>query len=247
MPQILLPSCSSPPEGAPGVPRGAKRAPKRAPGAEGRTERVPRGPSGSRRGRAEPRGRVGSHAPLWLHEGMTGFRGERSRGALLLLVVAMTTLLAGCAIAGPAPLGAPPSASPSPTPTAACPQIEGVELPPDCAPYDPDNAMAQNERYRDRVDLSDESREAAEQPAAEVRTGLETLRTSGDLSVEAVQAVFAEAGITDVQTLGDERAVAFGAAAPEGGCIFGEVSAEQLTVEIGGVIMDGGCLPAVGH
>lgn len=107
--------------------------------------------------------------------------------------------------------------------------------------------MAQNERYRDRVDLSDESRAAAEEPAASVRTGLETLRASGDLSVNAVEEVFADAGLTDIQTLGDERAVAFGAAAPEGGCIFGEVSADVLSVEIGGVIMDGGCLPAVGH
>ncbi|GAA1230905.1 hypothetical protein GCM10009588_04680 [Microbacterium phyllosphaerae] len=178
---------------------------------------------------------------------MTGIRGDRSRGARLLLVIAMTTLLTGCAIAGPTPLGASPSASPSPTPTAACPQVEGVDLPPDCAPYDPDNAMAQNDRYRDRMELSAESRDAAEKPANDVRTGLETLRTAGDLSVEAVQAVFADAGLADVQTLGDERAVAFGAAAPEGGCIFGEVSAELLTVEIGGVIMDGGCLPAVGH
>ncbi|WP_314428044.1 hypothetical protein, partial [uncultured Microbacterium sp.] len=135
----------------------------------------------------------------------------------------------------------------TPTPTAACPLVEGVDLPPDCAPYDPDHAMAQNERYRDRVELSDESRAAAEQPAESVRVGLEALRSSGDLSVAAVEDVFADAGLTDIQTIGDERAVAFGAAAPEGGCIFGEVSADTLSVEIGGVIMDGGCLPAVGH
>lgn len=107
--------------------------------------------------------------------------------------------------------------------------------------------MAQNERYRDRIEPSEESRAAAEKPAASVRTGLETLRASGDLSVAAVEEVFAAAGLTDVQTIGDARAVAFGAAAPEGGCIFGEVSADTLSVEIGGVIMDGGCLPAVGH
>ncbi|MGJ0389949.1 hypothetical protein [Microbacterium sp. CGR1] len=178
---------------------------------------------------------------------MTGIRGDRSRGARLLLVIAATALLVGCASAGPAPLGAPLSESPTPTPTAACPQVEGVDLPPDCAPYDPDNAMAQNERYRDRVDLSDDSRAAAEKPANDVRTALETLRTSGDLSVTAVEDAIASAGLTDIQTLGDERAVAFGAAAPQGGCIFGEVSADVLTVDIGGVIMDGGCLPAVGH
>lgn len=165
----------------------------------------------------------------------------------MLLVIAATALLAGCATAGTAPLGATPTESPSPTPTAACPQIEGVELPPECAPYDPDNAMAQNERYRDRVDLSADSRAAAETPANEIRTALETLRTSGDLSVSAVEDAIAAVGLSGIQTIGDERAVAFGATAPAGGCIFGEVSADVLTVEIGGVIMDGGCLPAVGH
>nr|WP_201470614.1 hypothetical protein [Microbacterium hydrocarbonoxydans] len=178
---------------------------------------------------------------------MTGIRGDRSRGAGLLLVIATTALLAGCATATAGPPAASPTASPSPTPTAACPQVEGVDLPPECAPYDPDHAMAQNERYRDRVELAEESRAAAEEPAESVRAALETLRASGSLSVAAVEDAFADAGLTDIQTIGDERAVAFGAAAPKGGCIFGEVSAETLSVEIGGVILDGGCLPAVGH
>ncbi|CAH0228913.1 hypothetical protein SRABI44_02737 [Microbacterium foliorum] len=160
-------------------------------------------------------------------------------------------LLAGCATAttglSTASPSASASASPSPTPTAACPQVEGVELPADCAPYDPDNAMAQNDRYRDRVDLSEASRAAAEQPANEIRTALETLRTSGDLSVDAVEDAIADAGLAGIQIIGDDRAVAFGVAAPEGGCIFGEVSADVLSVEVGGIIMDGGCLPAVGH
>lgn len=190
---------------------------------------------------------------VWFHEGMTSIRGDRSRGTRLLLVIATTMLLAGCATATTGLSTASPTASasatasPSPTPTAACPQVEGVELPPDCAPYDPDNAMAQNDRYRDRVDLSEASRAAAERPATEIRTALEALRTSGDLSVDAVEDAISDAGLSDIQIIGDERAVAFGVAAPEGGCIFGEVSADVLSVEVGGIIMDGGCLPAVGH
>ncbi|WP_157550832.1 MULTISPECIES: hypothetical protein [Microbacterium] len=184
---------------------------------------------------------------------MTSIRGDRSRGTRLLLVIATTMLLAGCATATTGLSTASPTASasstasPSPTPTAACPQVEGVELPPDCAPYDPDNAMAQNDRYRDRVDLSEASRAAAERPATDIRTALEALRTSGDLSVDAVEDAISDAGLSDIQIIGDERAVAFGVAAPEGGCIFGEVSADVLSVEVGGIIMDGGCLPAVGH
>ncbi len=190
---------------------------------------------------------VGTTPCLWLHEHMTGIRGDGSRGARLLLVLAMTTVLAGCSLASPAPLGAPPAATPTPTPTAACPQIEGVDLPPDCAPYDPDKAMAENDRYRDRMDLPDEIRDAAEDAAVSVRTALETMRTAGDVSVDAVEDAISGTGLAGIQTQGDARSVAFGVAAPEGGCIFGEVSAEQLTVEVGGYIMDGGCLPAEGH
>nr|WP_314845177.1 hypothetical protein [uncultured Microbacterium sp.] len=178
---------------------------------------------------------------------MTALRGDRSRGAYALLVLTTTLLLGGCATTGALPAAVTPTASPSPTPTVACPEVEGTELPPECAPYDPDKAMAQNDQYRERMEMSDESRSAAEAPAASVRTALEALRTSGDLSTEAVEAAIAETGITDIQTLGDERAVAFGAAAPQGGCVFGEIRAELITVEIGGFIMDGGCLPAVGH
>ncbi|MCP1428275.1 uncharacterized protein YceK [Microbacterium foliorum] len=190
---------------------------------------------------------------VWFHEGMARIRGDRSRGPRLLLVIATTMLLAGCATATTGLSTASPTASasatasPSPTPTAACPQVEGVELPPDCAPYDPDNAMAQNDRYRDRVDLSEASRAAAERPATDIRTALKALRASGDLSVDAVEDAISDAGLSDIQIIGDERAVAFGVAAPEGGCIFGEVSADVLSVEVGGIIMDGGCLPAVGH
>lgn len=107
--------------------------------------------------------------------------------------------------------------------------------------------MAQNDRYRERVELSDESTAVAEGPATSIRTALETLRAAGTISVEAVEDAIADAGLTGIQTQGDERAVAFGAAGPEGGCVFGEVSYDVLTVEIGGVILDGGCLPATGH
>jgi hypothetical protein len=175
---------------------------------------------------------------------MTAIRGERSRMLSLLGATALTTmLLAGCATARPQAAGTP-SETPTPTPTAACPIVEGVELPPECAPYDPEKSMALNDRYRERMDITEEARAAAEQSIADVRPALETLRTSGELSTDAVAEVFVEAGLANAQTIGDARAVAFGVAAPQGGCIFGEVSADVLTIEAGGFIMDGGCLPA---
>lgn len=173
---------------------------------------------------------------------MTGFRGDRSRGRLLPLLGAMAVLLAGCATSSPQAGSASPS--PSPTPTAACPQVEGVDLPPECAPYDPEKAMAQNDAYRERMDLSDEARIAAEEAMADVRAALEALRAAGGLSTAAVADALADVGLPGAQTLGDARAVAYGVDGPEGGCIFGEVSADAVTVEVGGYIMDGGCLPA---
>lgn len=173
---------------------------------------------------------------------MTGIRGDRSRGRLLPLLVVMAVLLAGCATTSPRAGIASPT--PSPTPTAACPQVEGVDLPPECAPYDPEKAMAQNDAYRERMDISDEARVAAERAIEDVRPALEALRAAGGLSTEAVAAALADVGLPGAQTVGDERAVAYGVAASEGGCIFGEVSADAVTVEAGGYIMDGGCLPA---
>lgn len=163
--------------------------------------------------------------------------------SLLGATVLTTMLLAGCATARPQAAGTP-SETPTPTPTAACPIVEGVELPPECAPYDPEKSMALNDRYRERMDITEEARLAAEQAIADVRPALEALRTSGTLSTDAVVDVFADAGLLHAQTIGDARAVAYGVAAPLGGCIFGEVSADVLTIEAGGFIMDGGCLPA---
>lgn len=172
---------------------------------------------------------------------MTDIRGDRSRGGIALLVCAMTLLFAGCAT--PA---APQSttATPTPTPTAACPQIEGVEMPPECAPYDPEKSMAQNDRYRERMDLSQEARAAAEEAIAVARPALEELRTSGALSTTAVQDALADAGLAGAYVRDDYGTLLFGADAPEGGCVFGSVTADALSIEAGGYIMDGGCLPA---
>lgn len=117
-------------------------------------------------------------------------------------------------------------------------------MPPDCVPYDPDHAMAQNDRHRERMPLADDSRAAAEEAAEAARPGLEALRASGELSGDAVGKVLTDAGLTSPYVRGDYRGVLFGAEGPEGGCVFGEVSADAVTIEAGGYIRDGGCLPA---
>ncbi|MFT4258502.1 hypothetical protein [Microbacterium sp.] len=189
---------------------------------------------------------------------MTGCRGERLRAMLVAVALVVPLSLVGCATtavgasAGASPGAGVPSAgaagagvpAPSTSPTAACPLIEGVEPPPDCVPYDPDHAMAQNDVYRQRMDLSDGEREAAERAIAEVSPALDALRAGNGVTADAVEAALEDAGLADAQARGDERVVAFAAYGPEGGCVFGEVSAEALRIEAGGYIMDGGCLPA---
>ncbi|MFE6996524.1 hypothetical protein ACFVAE_11245 [Microbacterium sp. NPDC057659] len=167
----------------------------------------------------------------------------RERATSALLACAVAVLLGGCAGAA-----APRTAEPTPTATDACPQQEGVDLPPGCAPYDPDDAMAQNERFRDRTEMPAESRAAAEEAIVALRPALEKLRSAGDVSPEAVQTALRDAGLDGIQLIGDERGTEFSANGPEGGCIFGVVSGEPLTVEAGGYVLDGGCFtPRGGH
>ncbi|RZI91048.1 MAG: hypothetical protein EOO67_10620, partial [Microbacterium sp.] len=54
----------------------------------------------------------------------------------------LALFLAGCATTGQTP---PSGVSPSPTALVACPEQPGVELPPECVPYDPDAAMGLND------------------------------------------------------------------------------------------------------
>src|SRR5688572_13171968 len=101
----------------------------------------------------------------------------------LAAVTTVALLLVGCA-----GIATPESGDEvAETPTAACPQIDGVELPPECAPYDPDNAMAQNDRYRERMELSEESRAAAQETIEPIRAALEALRSGDALSTDSVE------------------------------------------------------------
>jgi hypothetical protein len=163
---------------------------------------------------------------------------SRRIGVVGCLVV--LAALVGCAGAG-AP-GA--EGTPTPTPTAACPQVEGAELPPECAPYDPDAAMAQNDRYRQRMEMSEDATAAAQEFVEPVRAGLEEIRVSGTISAETVEQVITDAGLPQPQLRSGAGDVLFGVAGPEGGCVFGAVTSEEVIIEVGGIIMDGGCLPA---
>ncbi|MBQ3359458.1 MAG: hypothetical protein IJG47_11230 [Microbacterium sp.] len=158
----------------------------------------------------------------------------------VLAGIGAVLLLAGCA--GPSGVGA--ELTPTVTPTAACPQVEGVDLPPECAPYDPEQAMDLNDRYRDRMEIDSATHEASAAVVETLRIDLEGLRTAGTFTVDTVRAALTDAGLPDAQVREDYGDVLFGVGGVDGGCVFGEVTEEGVTVDIGGYILDGGCLPA---
>ncbi|OAH51758.1 hypothetical protein [Microbacterium oleivorans] len=162
---------------------------------------------------------------------------------LVPVLVAGALSLAGCAT-GSSPAASPGGDAPSPTVTAACPVQPHAELPPECAPYDPDAAMEANEAYRDRFPLTDDQEDAAAPVADRVRAGLEELRGAGGFSEAEVVDLLVAEGLAGVQSRTGAGDVLFGAMTPAGACVHGALEAERVTVEVGGIIQDGGCLPA---
>jgi len=169
-----------------------------------------------------------------------------TRWAAAIAGTAVTVLLAGgCAGVAAPGVGSPRAATPAAaSPTAACPVQPGVELPENCAPYDPDAAMALNDAYRQRMPSSNESPAATAVLVDGVRARLDDARADGGWSEESVRALLEEAGLSDIQTRTGAGDVLFGAVPPGGGCVFGALEEQAVTVEAGGYILDGGCLPA---
>ncbi|TFV82279.1 hypothetical protein E4V99_15320 [Microbacterium sp. dk485] len=177
--------------------------------------------------------------------GERAMRRPASRRRLCLAVAIVGLLLSGCATnAAPGTPSTPGgAASASATPTAACPQVEGVDLPPECAPYDQEAAMALNDRHRERVELDEDAQGANAEVVPSLTAALEDLRVRGAATEDSVRAALSDAGLIDAQVRGDYGRILFGAVGPGGGCVFGEV-ADAVAVDVGGYILDGGCLPA---
>lgn len=160
------------------------------------------------------------------------------------LIVAVATVATATSCAAHTTGASGPTPTESITASYACPTMEGVQLPPECAPYDPDAAMTANERHRDRMSIDDDARAAAEDVSADVVAVLRTAAQEKQLSAEEVAMLLNEGGALSPQVRAEANSVLFAAAGPKGGCLFGEVSGTSVSVEIGGYILDGGCLPA---
>ena len=165
------------------------------------------------------------------------------QGLPSVIVVAAAVLLAGCG-AAPPPGQAVTS---SPGPTAACPYVPEHPQPPNCASYDPEAAMAENERYREQRPLSAETKAELNRRLPAVRKALEALPDPADS--DGLRRALDASGINaqDAQTDSTGTGIRFGVPVG-GGCLVGFVGTDG-TVEISsrGSILDGGCLEMSGH
>ncbi len=160
-------------------------------------------------------------------------------------VVAAVVLIAGCA-QGAGAVGGAPSGGPAPS-SVACPIQEGVELPEECIPYDPQALMDSNERYRDRMPVSAEAFAAFEAVREDVESGVERLRRDDALTPEAVRAVLEAVGAEVGEAYEIEGTIFVLGNGPAGGCVEGRVDAEVTEIDAVGFIMDGGCIALSGH
>lgn len=167
-------------------------------------------------------------------------------------ILALTALLAaGCA----APPGGPDE-SPEPTvlepSSVACPQVEGVELPPECIPYDPQKLMDANLAYKDRRPVSEKAFAGFEAQREDIEAAIAALQQSGDVTVDSVSEALTRAGlgpskIEPVRTWENVDGIKFMAGGPTDGCVEGSVTVDDFEMTLKGYINDGGCIPAVGH
>lgn len=165
----------------------------------------------------------------------------------LLGVVALT----GCA-SRLSTAGAAPSATPSQCAVAENPN--GEPPPEGCVVYDPEQNMADNQRWRDRVEISADAQAAGESYVEAVTQGLSDLQDSGTVTADGVRQVFLDEGFDErsIAVFGDDGNVGFGVtvSVPTGtgfaACLFGEVGPDGVRVDVGGPIMDGGCLEGPG-
>lgn len=160
-------------------------------------------------------------------------------------------VLAGCAQA-PGD-DAPQAETTSPPPSSvACPQVEGVQLPPECVPYDPQALMDANHDYADRYPVSELAFAAFEQARPGIEAAVARLQASGSVTVDSVARTLEDAGlgasrIEPVVTWENIDGIKFMAGGPAAGCVEGSVTVDSFEMHIMGYIHDGGCIPAVGH
>lgn len=176
---------------------------------------------------------------------------RRALTAFIALTVFAVTTLPGCASHLSAP-GAVPS--PRQSECAIAENPNGEPPPESCVVYDPEQNMADNQRWRDRVAISADAQTVGDSYVESVTRGLTDLRDSGTVTAESVRQIFLDEGFPaqSIATLGDLGNVSFGVTVSSptsqefAACLFGVVGPDGVSVDVGGPIMDGGCLEGLG-
>lgn len=172
-------------------------------------------------------------------------------------IVTAGSLLSGCAqTAIPMP-ESPPSQSASPTtavarPATASPQLEQEDQG-EVAPH-----YAENNGWKQRRELTDKEQLSGDNDADRIRARLASLRASGDVSPDAVEAALLDVGIADedivVRPMNPSLTshtpppgTAFGIRMGAGSCVTGDVRPERLLVEVTGSAAEFSCLDPYTH
>jgi hypothetical protein len=95
----------------------------------------------------------------------------------------------------------------------------------------------------EREALTDDEVAAARDLVPRVVVALDSVRSRGAVTPDAVARALEEEGLSDVQTREETGRLLFGAAAPEGGCMYGELRTQSVQVEVGGAVPGSGCVP----
>lgn len=174
---------------------------------------------------------------------MTSMRGMGTLALTALLVTA-------CAAPPGSEEAAPTQTTPEPS-SIACAEMEGIKLPPECIPYDPEALMAANERYKERAPVSEEAFAGFEAKRPEITAAIKALQQNGELSADAVAAILTDEGIGNhvdaLYVQEDADGFNFGGAGPTGGCVLGIVSDTEFEMNAVGYVLDGGCTALSGH
>jgi hypothetical protein len=110
----------------------------------------------------------------------------------------------------------------------------------------------ENNRGRQRRELSAPDRRITEEGVLRIRSSLDQLRAQNQLSTEAVATALIGLGYEradiDVRPFSTPPGVVYGLRVGEAGCINGDVRPTRVLVEVAGTSPESGCIePPVGH
>lgn len=161
---------------------------------------------------------------------------HRRASASPLLVVVIAVAVVGCGGEG---RGEPRSLPVGPEGTA--PSAPGTPQADSLGPHE-----VENNRWRQRRELSASDRRLAEEGAVRVRSALDQLRADNEFSVEAVTETLIGLGydrsVVQVRPFATPPGAVYAVRVGEAGCIHGDLRPGRVLVEVAGPSPESGCI-----